>query len=99
MYPGLFCPILYRIYHLQQFDHQTNDELENLYDKLSDDWFTEPRKQYAKNKEKSIFYLLTHFNEQVLTEIETTDGVTSAEIDLAFIELLPMWNLGFKREF
>jgi hypothetical protein len=25
-----------------------------------------------------------------LTEIETTDGVTSAEIDLAFIELLPI---------
>jgi adenosine deaminase len=58
-------------YHLQQFDHQTNDELENLYDKLNDDWFCEPTKQYAKNKGKSIFYLLTHFNEQVLTEIET----------------------------
>ena len=26
----------------------------------------------------------------VLTEIETTDGVTSADIDLAFIELLPI---------
>ncbi|WON95068.1 hypothetical protein [Sphingobacterium sp. UGAL515B_05] len=59
---------------VSDFSYRTSDELNNLYSKLEDDWFREPKKQYS-GEGKSIFYLLTHFNEQVLTEIETNPYV------------------------
>lgn len=42
------------------------NEIQNIKQKLNDDWFIDV---YKRNKtQKSIFHLLTHFNKQVLTE-------------------------------
>lgn len=41
------------------------DEIENVYQKLDEDWFFDV---YKQSKKQSIFYLLTHFNKQVLKE-------------------------------
>ena len=43
------------------------NEIQNIKQKLNDDWFKDV---YQKNQvKKSIFHLLTHFNKQVLSEI------------------------------
>ncbi|MFD2556034.1 amidohydrolase family protein [Sphingobacterium tabacisoli] len=65
--PNLFSNHSVRV---SEFNYRTDDEISNLYTKLEEDWFKEPGKQYGRNK-NSIFYLLTHFNEQVLSEKET----------------------------
>lgn len=56
---------------LRAFDNRTHDELSNVYRKISEDWMYAPGSQYSEKGCSSPFYLLTHFNEQVLKEIET----------------------------
>lgn len=56
---------------LSAFDNRTNDELDNLYQKVTEDWMYAPGHQYSEKGCSSPFYLLTHFNEQVLKEVET----------------------------
>lgn len=53
------------------FQNRTNDEIKNVYRKISEDWMFAPEKQSSQNSNASPFYLLTHFNEQVLKEVET----------------------------
>jgi len=54
---------------LNVFDSRTNDELDNVYRKVSEDWMFSPGKE-CETSNSSPFYLLTHFNEQVLKEVE-----------------------------
>lgn len=51
------------------FDTMSNDELENIHQKVVEDWMFAP---YTNNREtKSPFHLLSHFTKQVLTEVES----------------------------
>lgn len=54
---------------LKAFDNRTDDELENIYRKATEDWFFNPENN-TEGISKSPFYLLTHFNNQVLKEVE-----------------------------
>jgi adenosine deaminase len=51
---------------LSLFNNYSFDEIENLYKKLDSDWLLDVYK--GKSSKQSIFYLLTHFNKQVLIE-------------------------------
>lgn len=57
-------------FSLSAFDNRTHDELDNLYQKVTEDWMYAPGQQHAERGCSSPFYLLTHFNEQLLKEIE-----------------------------
>lgn len=74
---------------LKSFDKRTNDELENIYRKVSEDWMFAPGRQYGNDSALSPFYLLTHFNEQVLKEVE-------AEPYVHFHHLLKWRDLTFR---
>lgn len=47
------------------FDYNTEDEISNLYRKISEDWCFSP---YKSNGKKSVFYLISHFTKQVLID-------------------------------
>lgn len=51
------------------FNNRTDDEVENIYRKISEDWMFKPE-NISKESVKSPFYLLTHFNSQILKEVE-----------------------------
>lgn len=48
------------------FEHYNSNEIENLFQKLKEDWFYEVYQ--GKKSKSSIFNLITHFNKQVLEE-------------------------------
>lgn len=73
---------------IRSFDHRTEDELNNVFRKVSEDWMFAPGKQFS-NTQKSPFFLLTHFNEQVLKEVE-------AEPFVHYQHLLKWRDLSYK---
>lgn len=79
----------YSSFSLKSFDNRTHDELYNVYRKVSEDWMYAPGHQYSEKGCSSPFYLLTHFNEQVLKEVETEPFVNFSHLlkwrDLTFI--------------
>lgn len=50
---------------MPQFLHNSNDDLENIYRKVKDDWMYSP---FKSSGVQSPLYLLLHFTKQVLTE-------------------------------
>jgi hypothetical protein len=52
-------------YAQHAFDYNTEDEINNLYRKVSEDWRFSP---YKNNGKESVFYLLSHFTKQVLID-------------------------------
>lgn len=51
------------------FKNRTDDEVDNIFRKISEDWMF-PLEKSTKDVSGSPFYLLTHFNKQVLKEVE-----------------------------
>lgn len=52
------------------FQKRTDDELNNIYRKVSEDWMFDPDKPQNIESSQSPFYLLAHLNEHVLKEVE-----------------------------
>jgi len=79
---------MYSSFAIKSFDNRTHDELDNVYRKISEDWMYAPGHQYSEGRCSSPFHLLTHFNEQVLKEVE-------AEPFVHFQHLLKWRDLSF----